>query len=209
MADEIATRVVVADDHPVYREGLALLLNQQPGITVVGVAADGAAALQLCEDLMPDVLLVDLRMEGVGGLAVVKQVADRFPTTRCLVLSGFDADEDVYQAVRAGAAGYLVKQALPGELAAAIQAVNRGEICIPPALAAKLASRLSRPTLTERQEEVLNLIAEGMSNQEIADRLQIVEGTVKAHVKIILSKLGARDRTQAVSVALQRGLVRR
>lgn len=207
--DTRAVRVVVADDHPVYREGLALLLNREAGIEVVGVAADGRDAVALCEELSPDVLLVDLRMEGLGGLDVVKQVADRRPATRSVVLSGFDTDEDVYQAVRAGAAGYLVKQALTSELAAAIHAVHRGEMCIPPAIAVKLASRLARPVLSERQAEVLNLIAQGMTNQEIADRLAIVEGTVKAHVKVLLAKLGARDRTQAVSVALERGLVRR
>ena len=204
-----AIRVIVADDHPMFRDGLAILLGQQPGLEVVGVAGDGRVALTMCEELQPDVMVVDLQMAGLGGVAVVTEVANRFPATKCLVLSGFDADEDVYQAVRAGAAGYLGKQALPGELAEAIRAVNKGEIWIPPALASKLASRLSRPELTARQEEVLHLIAEGMSNQEIADRLRIVEGTVKAHVKVILSKLGARDRTQAISVALQRGLVRR
>lgn len=209
MVDGPVVRVIVADDHPVFRDGLAILLGQQPGIEVVGVAADGHAAVSMCETLRPDVLLVDLRMEGLSGVAVVSELANRLPTTRCLVLSGFDADEDVYQAVRAGAAGYMVKQALPAELAQAIKAVGRGEMCMPPALASKLASRLSRPELTARQDEVLHLIADGMSNQEIADRLQIVEGTVKAHVKVILAKLGARDRTQAISVALQRGLVRR
>lgn len=209
MVDNGTIRVLVADDHPVFRDGLAILLSQQPGIEVVGVAIDGRSALTMCDELKPDVLVVDLRMEGLGGVGVVTEIAARLPTIRCLVLSGFDADEDVYQAVRAGAAGYLVKQALPDELASAIKAVHRGEICIPPSLASKLASRLSRPELTARQDEVLHLIAEGMSNQEIADRLQIVEGTVKAHVKVILSKLGARDRTQAISVALQRGLVRR
>ena len=202
-------RVIIADDHPVFRDGLAILLGYQTGIEVVGVAEDGPAALEMCGELRPDVLLVDLRMDGMGGVDVVTELAIRVPSIRCIILSGFDADEDVYQAVRAGASGYLVKQALPEELAAAIRAVHRGEICIPPDLASKLASRMSRPNLTARQEEVLQLIAQGMSNQEIADRLQIVEGTVKAHVKVVLSKLGARDRTQALSVALQRGLVPR
>jgi two-component system NarL family response regulator len=209
MVDMGTIRVMLVDDHPMFRDGLAILLNQQPGIEVVGVAGDGDAALSMCEALTPDVLVVDLRMEGLSGVEVVSEVALRFPATRCIVLSGFGADEDVYQAVHAGALGYVLKQALPAELAAAIRAVHEGQICLPPALASKLASRLSRPELTARQDQVLNLIADGLTNQEIADRLQIVEGTVKAHIKVILAKLGARDRTQAMALALERGLVRR
>lgn len=208
MAETTGVRVAIADDHPVFRDGLALLLEQQEGIQVVGTAGDGNEALALCLEVRPDVILIDLRMAGMDGLALIGEVTKQLPTTRSIVLSGFDADEDVYQAVRAGAAGYLLKDAAPAELASAIHAVHRGERFIPPALATKLMNQAARPHLTPRQEAVLRLIAEGLSNQEIASRLDIVEGTVKVHVKSILAKLGARDRTQAVSVALQRGLVR-
>lgn len=201
-------RVVIADDHPVFRDGLAILLGRHESIDVVGTADDGEAALAVCREQRPDVVLVDLRMGKLDGLAVVNQLTRTMPDTKAIILSGFDADEDVFQAIRAGAAGYLLKHTSPEEVAAAIVRVHEGDKCIPPALAAKLATHLSRPQLTARQEEVLQLISEGLSNQEIADRLQIVEGTVKAHVKSILAKLGARDRTQAISLAMHRGLVR-
>lgn len=208
MAQHGRIRVVIADDHPVFRDGLAILLGRHDGIEVVGTADDGEAAIAVCREQRPDVVLVDLRMARLDGLAVVNELTRSMPHTRAIVLSGFDADEDVFQAIRAGAAGYLLKHTSPEEVASSIQRVYNGEKCIPPALAAKLATHLARPQLTGRQEEVLQLISEGLSNQEIAARLNIVEGTVKAHVKSILAKLGARDRTQAISLAMHRGLVR-
>jgi DNA-binding NarL/FixJ family response regulator len=208
MTEGVRIRVVIADDHPVFRDGLAVLLGRHDGIEVVGTADDGESALEICRAQRPDVVLVDLRMARLDGLAVVNELTRTMPETRAIVLSGFDADEDVFQAIRAGAAGYLLKHTSPEEVANAIHRVYEGERCIPPALAAKLAVHLSRPQLTGRQEQVLQLISEGLSNQEIAQRLNIVEGTVKAHVKSILAKLGARDRTQAIALAMHRGLVR-
>jgi two-component system NarL family response regulator len=201
-------RVLIADDHLLFRDGLAVLLQRQPGIAVVAVASDGAEALESCRALAPDVALVDLRMPKTDGIALISALRAACPQVRAVVLSGFDADDDVVQAIRAGARGYLLKTTYPAELAEAIAAVHRGDTWLPPAVAAKLASNVGRPRLTHRQGEVLALIAEGLTNEQIGQRLTIVEGTVKAHVKSILEKLGARDRTQALCIALQRGLVR-
>jgi DNA-binding NarL/FixJ family response regulator len=201
-------RVLIADDHLLFRDGLAVLLQRQPEITVVAVAADGAEALEACRNLLPDVALVDLRMPGTDGMALLTALRASCPEVRPIVLSGFDADDDIVQAIQAGARGYLLKTSYPAEVAEAIVAVHRGGTCLPPAVAAKLASHVTRPRLTSRQGEVLGLIARGMTNEEIGRQLAIVEGTVKAHVKSILEKLGARDRTQALCIALKRGLVR-
>jgi two-component system NarL family response regulator len=201
-------RVLIADDHLLFRDGLAVLLQRQPDIAVVAVAADGAEALESCQALLPDIVLVDLRMPGTDGIGLISALRASCPQVRAIVLSGFDADDDVVQAIRAGARGYLLKTTYPAELAEAIATVHRGDTWLPPAVAAKLASNVGRPRLTNRQGEVLSLIAEGLTNEQIGHRLTIVEGTVKAHVKSILEKLGARDRTQALCIALQRGLVR-
>jgi len=208
MTDPAPIRVLIADDHPLFRDGLSALLQQQPSIAVVGAAADGAEAVELFQSLQPDVALVDLRMPPDDGIAVVKALRAASPGARVIVLSAFDADDDVLRAIQAGAAGYLLKMALPTELADAIGAVHRGQTALPPRVASKLANHVGRPRLTGRQGEVLQLIARGMTNQEIGDQLHIVEGTVKAHVKSILEKLGARDRTQALCIALERGLVK-
>ena len=208
MTDSTPIRVLIADDHPLFREGLAALLQRQPWIAVVGAASDGHETVELFRSLNPDVTLVDLRMPPDDGISVVGALRAESPAARVIVLSAFDADDDVLRAIQAGAAGYLLKMALPTELADAIAAGHRGQTALPPRVAAKLATHVGRPRLTGRQEEVLQLIARGMTNQEIGDRLHIVEGTVKAHVKSILEKLGARDRTQALCIALERGLVR-
>jgi DNA-binding NarL/FixJ family response regulator len=202
-------RVVIADDHPVFREGLAILLARQDGIAVVGSAGSGEEALELCRAHRPDIALLDLRMGGLDGLATVAALREELPDTRAIVLSGFDADAEVYRAAKVGAAGYLLKHVSPTDLASAIRRVRDGETCFPPALAAKVASMGRQPQLTARQAEVLDLIGMGLANQHIAGRLRIKEGTVKVHVKGILAKLGARDRTHAMAIALDRGLIRR
>jgi two-component system, NarL family, response regulator len=201
-------RVLIADDHPLFRDGLAALLQKDSSIVVVGAAGNGSEVVELFQSLQPDVVLVDLRMPPQDGIAVVEDLRAVSPRARVIVLSAFDADDDVLRAIQAGAAGYLLKISSPSELAQAILTVHRGQTALPPGVATKLASHVSRPRLTGRQEEVLQLIARGMTNQEIGQQLNIVEGTVKAHVKSILEKLGARDRTQALCIALERGLVR-
>ncbi len=208
MTDSTPIRILIADDHPLFRDGLAALLQQQPSIAVVGSAGDGQETVELFQALQPDVVLVDLRMPPDDGVAVVEALRAVSPTARVIVLSAFDADDDVLRAIQAGAAGYLLKMASPTELADAIAQVHRGQTALPPRVATKLASHVGRPRLTDRQDEVLQLIARGMTNQEIGQHLNIVEGTVKAHVKSILEKLGARDRTQALCIALERGLVK-
>lgn len=204
-----AARVVIADDHPLFRDGLATLLGRIPGIEIVGVAGGGAEAIELCRVLMPNVLLVDLQMPGLDGLDVLDTVGKELPGIRTVVLSAFDADEDVYRAVRAGAAAYCLKTSLPGDLAETILAVSGSwESRIPVPLLAKLSNYLRHPRLTAREREVLQLVSGGLSNLEIAEALHIAEGTVKTHIKSILAKLKARDRTHAMVLGMKRGLVR-
>jgi two-component system, NarL family, response regulator len=208
-AQTAVTRVVLADDHALFRDGLATLLGRVGGIEIVGVAGEGRQALELCKELMPDVLLVDLQMPGMDGLDVLDTMSRELPAVRTIVLSAFDADEDVYRAVRAGAAAYCLKSSSPGELAETIQAVAKGsENRIPAPLLAKLSTYIRRPRLTARELEILHLVAGGLSNMEIATALHIAEGTVKTHIKSILAKLEARDRSQAMVIGMKRGLVR-
>jgi two-component system NarL family response regulator len=203
------TRIIIADDHALFRDGLATLLGRVPGIEVVGVVSGGAQALEQCGELMPDVLLVDLQMPGMDGLDVLDTMAREFPSIRTVVLSAFDADEDVYRAVRAGAAAYCLKSSSPEDLAETILAIAGGsESRIPTQLLAKLSTYIRRPRLTNRELEILHLVAGGLSNLEIATALHIAEGTVKTHIKSILAKLEARDRSQAMVIGMKRGLVR-
>lgn len=203
------TRVIIADDHALFRDGLATLLGRVPGIEIVGVASGGTQAIEMCRELMPNVLLVDLQMPGMDGLDVLDSMSKELPAVRTIVLSAFDADEDVYRAVRAGAAAYCLKSTQPEELAETIVAVAGGsESRIPTPLLAKLSSYLRRPRLTARELEILHLVAGGLSNMEIATALHIAEGTVKTHIKSILAKLEARDRSQAMVIGMKRGLVR-
>lgn len=208
-AQTAVIRVVLADDHALFRDGLATLLGRVGGLEIVGVASEGKQALELCKELNPDVLLVDLQMPGMDGLDVLDTMSRELPTVRTIVLSAFDADEDVYRAVRAGAAAYCLKSSSPAELAETILAVAKGtENRIPAPLLAKLSTYIRRPRLTARELEILHLVAGGLSNMEIATTLHIAEGTVKTHIKSILAKLEARDRSQAMVIGMKRGLVR-
>ena len=201
-------RVLIADDHPVVREGLAAMLNRRVDMLVVGEAADGAEAVALFRKTRPDVTLMDLRMPVMGGVAAMEAIHAEFPEARFIILTTFDGDEDVFRGLRAGARAYLLKDTPRAELLAAIRAVHGGQKHIPPAVAARLAEHLTMPALTERERDVLVLIAAGKSNREIGLTLHITEGTVKAHVNNLLGKLGVSDRTQAVTTALRRGLIR-
>ncbi|MEO7966736.1 MAG: response regulator transcription factor, partial [Gemmatimonadaceae bacterium] len=165
-------------------------------------------ALRLFREHRPDVTLVDLRMLPTDGVTVIGWLREENPEARIVMLTSYDTDEDIYRGLKAGASSYLLKQVGLGELVQTIRAVHAGERRIPPAIAAKLAEHMANPQLTPRQVDTLRLIVDGLSNQEIANRLNITEGTVKAHVKAILAKFGARDRAQAASVALKRGIVR-
>ncbi|RME42613.1 MAG: DNA-binding response regulator [Chloroflexi bacterium] len=208
-------RVLIADDQALIREGLAALLSLTSGLAVVGTAADGREALMLVAERTPDIVLMDVRMPGMNGVAATRQICAHYPATRVIVLTTFADDEYVFAALQAGASAYLLKNAEPEHLAAAIRAVHAGEAILDPAITRAVIRRATQPRaepgpveqLTPRERQVLALMAEGRSNSEIAEQLFLSEGTVKNHVSHVLGKLGARDRSQAVSLALQWGLV--
>jgi DNA-binding NarL/FixJ family response regulator len=200
-------RVLVADDHPVVAQGLVALLECEADITVVGQAYDGCHAVELFRQHQPDVTLMDLRMPQMDGVAAITAICTQFDDARIIVLTTYDSDEDIYRGLRAGAKGYLLKDAEPDELLVAIRMVHNGKKYIPPDIGAKLAERMTNPQLSDRELEVLRLMVAGKSTQEINAALSIAESTVKFHVNNILSKLGVSDRTQAIVVALKRGIV--
>jgi two-component system NarL family response regulator len=200
--------VIVADDHALMRGGVVAVLRDAPGLTVVGEAADGAEAVALYAQHRPDVALVDLKMPALDGAGVVEQVRARYPDARLVILTTYDADDDVERALRAGAKAYLLKDVDPLELVACVRAVHAGRSWVSPAIAAKLAERLTRVELTPREMGVLRELVTGKSNKEIATALGIVEGTVKLHVTRLYEKLGVANRTEALAVAVRRGLVR-
>ena len=215
-------RVLIADDQVMVRQGFTVLLNAEPGIRVVGQAVDGADAVAKAAELAPDVVLMDIRMPGTGGIEATRVLtAAADATVKVLVLTTFDLDEYVYEALRAGASGFLLKDASAEELAQAVRVVARGDGLLAPNVTKRLIAEFSRlsdapraplmdrvGSLTERETEVLTLIAHGLSNAEIAARLVVAEQTVKTYVSRILTKLSLRDRTQAAVHAYETGLVR-
>lgn len=201
-------KILLVDDHTILREGLAAVLNAMDGFEVVGQAGDGRAALDAYRDLQPDVAIVDLRMRPMDGVQLTVALREQNANARVILLTTYDTDEEIFRGLRAGASSYLLKDVDSARLADTIRAVHAGRKEIPAEIAAKLADHVASETLTPRQEEVLRGVAEGKSNLEIAKSLFVSEGTVKAHVKAILQKLGARDRTQAITIAIKRGLVR-
>jgi DNA-binding NarL/FixJ family response regulator len=207
-------RILIVDDHAVVREGLRTFLDLQDGLEVVGEAADGEAGVAEAQRLSPDVILMDLVMPKLDGVGAMRQLRQRVPTARVVVLTSFLEDERLLPAIQAGAAGYILKNAEPSELARAIRAAAAGEAIIDPTVAARLVSALAdgartpdRDALTRREREVLELIARGRSNKRIALELGIAEKTVKTHVGHLLAKLGVADRTQAALLAVREGLV--
>lgn len=205
-----AIRILIADDHPIVREGLSAVLETQPDFAVVGQAADGVQVVALAATLRPDVILLDLEMPGLDGVAALRAVRAADPAARAIVFTAFDTDERILAAVRAGAQGYLLKGAPRDELFQAVRVVHRGGSLIQPVVAARLLQQVVAPppeALTEREAEVLRLLAQGRQNKEIADTLAISERTVKFHVSGILAKLGAGNRTEAVARAAQLGMV--
>lgn len=203
--------ILIADDHPVVRDGLRGMLESQADFEVVGEAEDGAQAIQLVEELGPDIVLMDLRMPQVDGVTATREIKRSQPETQILVLTTYDSDADILPAIEAGATGYLLKDSSREELYKAIQATARGETVLAPTVAARLVGRMRAPAeekLSSRELEVLQLVAEGASNKDIASRLHISQATVKSHLIHIFGKLGVSDRTAAVTVALQRGIMR-
>jgi DNA-binding NarL/FixJ family response regulator len=214
MPEAPAIRILIADDHPVVRDGLAAMLSTQPDFEVVATAANGLEAVRLAAELRPDVVLLDLEMPELDGVEALARLRAASPAVRALVFTAFDTDERILSAVRAGAQGYLLKGAPRDELFRAIRVVSQGGSLLQPVVASKLLQRMARPSaddtpavLTSREVEVLRLLAQGRANKEIAADLVISERTVKFHVSAILSKLGAGNRTEAVRLAVQRGLV--
>jgi DNA-binding NarL/FixJ family response regulator len=204
-------RILIADDHPVVRDGLAGMLAGQPDFRVVGEAADGAIAVELAAALSPEVILMDLRMPVLDGVAAIRQIRARQPSIHILVLTTYDTDADILPAIEAGATGYLLKDTPREDLFRAIRATAAGQAALAPAVAARLLGKMRAPAeekLSARELEVLGLVAEGASNGEIAQALHISEATVKSHLLHIFAKLGVADRTAAVTVALQRGVLR-
>jgi DNA-binding NarL/FixJ family response regulator len=215
-----AVRVVIADDQRIVREGLQTVLALLDGIEVVATADDGAAAVAAAREHDAEVVLMDLRMPGVDGVQATQRLSRELPAVAVLVLTTYADDDDVFPALRAGARGYLTKDAGAGDIAAAITAVARGETHLDPAVQARLVAAVARPPvrrpaadlpdeLTAREGEVLTLVAQGLSNQEIAARLVISNATVKTHINRLLMKTGARDRAQAVRYAYEHGLAER
>jgi len=200
-------RVLIADDHAVVRQGLRTFLDLQDDIEVIGEAGDGQEALALIEELAPDVVLIDLVMPRVDGIEAIRRLRERAPAVRAIVLSSFIDDDKLFPAVRAGAAGYLLKDVQPQELVEAIRTVHGGGALLHPQVAARLLQDMAEDPLTPREHEVLALIGRGMPNKLIARELSLSEKTVKAHVSSILAKLGVTDRTQAALYAVREGLV--
>lgn len=200
-------RIFSVDDHPLLREGISALVNSQPDMTVAGEAATGAEALQLFKQLQPDVTLLDLRLPDMSGIDILIAIRTEFPEARIIMLTTFEGDVEIHRALQAGARGYLLKNMPPSELLDVIRQVHAGKKRIPSVIASQLAEHMSDETLTEREVEVLREVAGGNKNRDIANKLFISEETVKVHIKHIMEKLGAADRTQAVTIGVRRGII--
>lgn len=203
-------RVLVADDHAVVRAGIVALLAAEPDIEVVGEAVDGEQAVELALALLPDLVVMDVRMPRLTGDAATAQIRERSDAVRVLVLTTYESDASILSAIEAGASGYLLKAAPAEELIAGVRSVAAGEVALSPAIAAQLVSRMREPAptaLTTRETEVLRLVAEGLSNRAIGERLFVGEATVKTHLVRAFEKLGVNDRTRAVTLAMERGLI--
>jgi len=219
VTDPERIRVLIVDDHALFRRGLMLVLESEDGIEVVGEADDGEDAVAKAEQLMPDVVLMDVRMPRISGIEATRRVAEALPTSKIIMLTVSDEEEDLYEAIKAGATGYLLKEISIEEVADAVRAVTQGQTLISPSMASKLIAEFSNlakrandqqqvpvPRLTERELEVLRLVAQGITNREIADQLFIAENTVKNHVRNILEKLHLHSRMEAVLYAVREKL---
>ena len=207
MTERPKIRVFSVDDHPLLREGIATIINNEPDMVMVAQAATGHEAIHQFREHRPDVTLMDLRLPDISGIDVMIAIRHEFPEARIVMLTTFEGDVDIQRALAAGARGYILKNMPPQELAGVVRQVNAGKKRIPPEVAALLAEHVSDETLTEREKDVLKHVAGGNRNRDIAERLFISEDTVKVHVKHIMEKLGANDRTEAVTIALRRGII--
>lgn len=200
-------RILIVDDHPVVVAGLTSMLDTQPGLRVLGSATSGEEAIEFLRAKPADLLLLDLRMPGMGGVDTLLALKRERIDTRAIILSSHETDEDIYRAVRAGALAYLSKNSKQSEMVEAIRAVYRGKRYFPPQIAERLTERMMRTDLTARESEVLQMLARGLTNREIGGALDISGNTVRNHVNSIIEKLEVADRTEAVAVAIQRGLI--
>jgi two-component system, NarL family, response regulator len=200
-------RVLIVDDHPVVRAGLVSMLSSIPGLTVTGAASTGEEALRLIDREQPDVLLLDLRMPGMTGIELLKAIRAKPVPPKALVLTSYESDEEIYRAVEAGAQGYLLKSTPQAEIVTAIQAVHSGRHHIPPRIAARLAERMVRSALTQRELEILEMVVRGLTNKQIGNALGISENTARNHINSIIRKLDVSGRTEAATAAIQQGLV--
>lgn len=207
MSESGPIRVFSVDDHPLLREGIAALVNNQSDMTLIAEASTGAEAIQVFKQNVPDVTLMDLRLPDMSGIDVLIAIRTEFPNARIIMLTTFEGDVEIHRALQAGARGYILKNMPPSELLDVIRQVHAGKKRIPPAIASQLAEHLSDETLTEREIEVLREVADGNRNRNIAEKLFISEETVKVHIKHIMEKLGAADRTQAVAIGVRRGII--
>src|SRR5258706_9819960 len=203
----MAIRVLTADDHAVVRAGVAAMIASAPDLELCAEAKDGAEAVRLYETHQPDVVLMDLRMPGMDGVAATRSIVAAHPSARIVALTSFEGDADIYRALDAGAFGYLLKDMIGEEVIAAIRSAAAGKRVIPPGVAGRLAEFTPRTNLTDRELEVLRLAARGLRNRAIAKEIGRTEATVKVHLKHVMTKLGVTDRTEAVTVALHRGII--
>ena len=200
-------RILIADDHPVVREGLGALVRSQKDMRVVGEAANGQQAVQQFLRQRPDVLLLDLRMPEMNGIEAIHAILEKAPKAKIIVLSTYSGDEDIYRALQAGAKAYLLKDSPRAQLLESIRGVHTGQLSIPPVIGAMLAARMQAPKLTKREMDIISLVVAGKCNKEIGASLGVTEGTVKVHTAHIFKKLGATGRTNAIRIALERGIV--
>jgi DNA-binding NarL/FixJ family response regulator len=199
-------RLIVVDDHPAFRKGLIALIQSEPGMTVVAETGDGREAVELYRRVKPDVVLMDLRLPGSSGVEAIMAIRKQFPDARFIVVTSYDADEDIYRAMQSGAQSYLLKEMADEEILSTIRAVHAGESRLPNNVASRLAERLKREDLSRGEMETLGLLVKGRSNKEMADALGLTEAAVKFRLKGLFVKLGVRDRTEAVVSALRHGI---
>jgi DNA-binding NarL/FixJ family response regulator len=204
---EKTLRVMCVDDHPLVRKGVAAILANEPDMELVAEASDGQEAVEKYRQLRPDVVLMDLRMPHMDGTQATRAIRSEDPEARIIALTSYDGDQDIYRALEAGVRGYILKEMVHSEVVKAIRTVQAGKRLMPPEVAERLSEYFPQVALTAREVEVLSLVARGMANKEIAHKLGTANGTIKMHVQNILEKLGASDRTHAVTIAIERGIL--